>query len=344
MKCSAFLAAAALTAALPLGAAVTGVVVNQTTGKPVPQIPVTLLSASQGMDVIGEVYTDADGAFSFDREPVDQSGKRVLGMLRAEYEGVNFSKPLPPMLPLTDAQVEVTDVLEELPTPSGRVLVLEPGEKELVVNESYLFENNRTPPATYRDPNRGSLRFYLPPEAKGIVQVEASGPARMPLNATADQTKEPNVRKVDFPIKPGENRISLTYLVPRPAEGQPYVVHSLYDDLQTRLAAPAGITVEGAGLTNLGAEPSTQAQILELPRRREVSLVLSGQGQLQRSGGGAAGATPTSQPNQITIGQPPVSKELPWILGVAGAILAIGFVYLYSAQQPSGATAKGRKA
>ena len=236
-----------------------------------------------------------------------------------------------------DRRVEVGD---------GRVIVFEPGEKELIINESYLFQNDRQPPATFRDTSQGSLRFYLPPEAKGIVQVEASGPARMPLNATTDPTEEENVRKVDFPIKPGENRISLTYLVPRPDEGQPYVVRSQYDELQTRVAAPSGITITGEGLTDLGAEPSSQARIFELPRSSEVALMISGQGRLQRSGGSAAGSAPAAgaAPNEITVSEAPVSQELPWILGIAGAILAIGFFYLYSAEQPSGVAGKGHKA
>ncbi|MCG8648807.1 MAG: hypothetical protein MI861_03185, partial [Pirellulales bacterium] len=183
---SALWAALCLALSLPLSAAVNGVVVNATTGKPAPQVAVTLLSAAGGMDPIAEVYTDANGAFTFEREPVDESGKRVVGMLRAEYQGVNFSKALPPMLPLSNVEIEVTEVLEEQIAPTGRVLVLEPGEKELIVNESYLFENDRQPPATYRETTSGSLRFHLPPEAKGIVQVESSGPMRMPLGAIAD--------------------------------------------------------------------------------------------------------------------------------------------------------------
>ncbi len=337
------LVAIVLALSSPLSAAVTGVVMNSTSGKPAAQVAVTLLEADGGMDPIGEAYTDANGAFSFDREPADASGKRVVGMLRAEYQGVNYSKMLPPMMPLTNVEVEVSEVIEELPTPTGRVLVLEPGQGELIINESYLFDNNRQPPATYRDPRRGTLRFFLPPEAKGIVQVEASGPARMPLRATADRTDEENVRMIDFPIKPGENRISLTYLVPRPAEGTPFIVRSLYDDLQTRVAAPAGISLAGEGLTNLGTEPSTQAQIFELPRVREVALVLSGEGRLQRSAAPPPSAAGGSAPNEITIGQAPVAKELAWILGVVIAVLALGFFYLYSSE-PTGAAGKGRQA
>ncbi len=314
-----------LGAAVTASAAINGVAVNRTTGEPVPRIPITLISFAQGMDPIEEVYTDADGRFAFVKEV---SGGPA--MLRSEFEGVSYSKMIPPGTPQQGVEVEVFNAAEEPIPPTGRVLVLEPGESQIVINESYLFENNTSPPKTYRDAERGTLRFYLPPAAKGVVQVEASGPARMPLKQVADPTSEQDIYKVDFAIKPGENRISLTYLLPHESGESLLEGRTVYNNLQTRIAVPAGVELKGEGLTSLGKEPTTQAEIFEVAAG-PFAVTVVGSGRLSRSnsapasGGGAAGGAPT----EISIEQAPISKEAPWVFGIAGAILALGFLRLF---------------
>ena len=226
----------------------------------------------------------------------------------------------------------------------GRVIVLEPGGSEMVVNESYLFQNATNPPVAYRDAERGTLRFYLPEAAKGIVQVEASGPARMPLNAVAEKTEDPEIYKVDFAIKPGENRISLTYLVPQ-ADGEVYTGRSAYQDLQTRIALPDGVEVTGEDLEELGTEPSTQAKIYEVAGGGDFSITISGAGRLQRgsSGAGSSSAPSSGGATEISIEPAGLHKELPWLLGIAIAILVLGFFNLYASKQASTGSAQQRK-
>lgn len=312
----------------PLAAGPSGVVMNATTGVPEPRIPITLISFAQGMDPIEEVYTDAEGAFAFERELPPNSP----GLIRAEHDAIAYSLVLPPGRPREGVEVTVYDAAPAPAVPpSGRILVLEPGEAETVVNESYLFENQTSPPITYRDPERGSLRFHLPPEAKGVVQVNASGPARMPLDAVAERTDEENVWMVDFPIKPGENRISLSYLVPR-EEGVTFVSRPMYKSLQTRVAVPAGVEISGEGLIDMGEEPTTQARIYEAPDGR-VEIEIRGAGSLRReespSGGGGAATSAGGGANEITVEPAPIAREMPWIIGLTVLILAIGFVNLY---------------
>ncbi len=297
-----------------------GVVINRTKGKPEARVPVTLISFAQGMDPIEEVYTDADGRFEFSKEVVG------AGMLRTDHQAVGYSKMLRPGA-MNDLEVEIYEVIDE-PTlaPTGRVFVLEPGAGEMVINESYLYENQLDPPATFRDEARGTLRFYLPPEAKGIVQVEATGPARMPLKAVAEKTSEPNIYKVDFAIKPGENRISLTYLTPHPDGESEFISKSPYAAIQTRIAAPAGVELSGENLQSFGEEPSTKATIYEVLNGGDFRLTIKGQGRLTRS----APAPPAGggSPNEISIEPAPIAKEGPLVMGLAAAILALGFFLL----------------
>ena len=58
---------------------------------------------------------------------------------------------------------------------SQHFIVLQPGPTEMAVSEGILYQGD--PKLTYSDPVNGSFRFYLPPEAKGEVQVTIN-PAR----------------------------------------------------------------------------------------------------------------------------------------------------------------------
>ncbi|MCB1020918.1 MAG: hypothetical protein KDC27_13380 [Acidobacteria bacterium] len=317
-----------LLCALPLAAAsVSGVVVNRTTGKPEPRVALTLISFAEGMDPIEEVYSGPDGKFEFVK-PVPG-----MGMLRTDHEGVTYSTMLSPNVDRANVAVDIYEAKEKpaIP-PMGRVLVLEPGGSEMVVNESYLFQNDTEPPVTFRDAERGTLRFYLPESAKGIVQVEANGPARMPLNAVAEKTSEKDVYKVDFAIKPGENRISLTYMVPQ-KDGEPFTSRTVYPGLQTRVAVPGGVEVAGDNLSSLGTEPTTQATIYEIGGGGDFTITINGAGRLQRSGGAPAqGQESASGPAEISIEPAGLHKELPWLLGLAIAILALDFFNLYTSK------------
>ena len=311
-------------------AAVTGKLVNRTTNQPAGGVLVTLLKFEAGMDPIEEVRTDAGGSFTFDKPLVGADGGPVPGMVRAEFEGVAYSEMIPPGRPPEGLEVAVYSVEDKQAlAPRGHILIFEPGAAEMVVNENFAFLNDSDPPRTFRDPENGTLRFYLPPEAKGIVQVRTAGPQRMPLRSIATATSEANIYKVDFPLKPGENSIDLTYLVPF-SDGAAFESRVLYEGLDARVAAPAGVSIEGEGLVPLGEEPRTKASIYELAAAPTIRVKISGQGKLAPSGGGAATAEATSEGNPVKIADAPVAKELYWILGLTAAVLAVGFFFLYS--------------
>jgi hypothetical protein len=320
--------------AAPAHAAVSGKVINRTTGQPASGILITLLKFEAGMDPIEEVRTDDDGAFRFEKPLVDANGSPVPGMVRTDYEGVGYSEMIPPERPPEGIEVPVYSVAEQQTlAPRGHVMIFEPGGGEMVVNENFAFLNNSDPPRTFRDAENGTLRFYLPPEAKGIVQVRAAGPQRMPLRSVATTTGQENIYKVDFPLKPGENSIDLTYLVPY-SDGAEFETRVLYEGLDARLAAPAGVSLEAEGLVPLGQEPRTQASIYELPAAPAFRIKVSGQGQLARSGGDPESAAASGGGSDIRVAHAPVANELYWILGLTFAVLVVGFVYLYSAKEP----------
>ena len=312
--------------------AIQGRVYNGTTGNFVPRVPVTLIEigGSQGMAPVDEVYTSSDGSFAFDRELGGSNERAVHGMLRVEFEGVSYSRIIAPGAPTDDVQVTVYSVAEgEELKPRVHGLLLEPREGEILINEFFSFSNETQPPRTFRDPDRGTLRFHLTKEVRASLQVRTTGPAGMPLRGAASDTSEEDVYSVDFALKPGENHIELTYRAPY-TEGGAYRGRLLYDGLATNVVAPPGVTVESKGLVSLGEHPEIKASIFQIPPTREFEISISGQGRLRRSG---PAGTPDSP--EIEVAPAPVAQELTWVLAITGAILAIGFFRLFGSKMPS---------
>ena len=141
--------------------------------------------------------------------------------------------------------------------------------------------------------------------------------------------------KVDFPLKPGENRLDVVYRIPH-AEGDGFAGTLLYDGLKTMVAAPQGVTLEGDQLKPLGTEAEhTQASLFEIPPSREYEIAaIRGIGQLRRpdsgASGGGSGSSGGAQP--ITVAPAPIAEELTWLLILTGGILAVGFVFLLTSK------------
>lgn len=333
--CLPMLATAVLAGVWPLSGAVRGTVRNGTTGAGSPGVTLTLSSFLGGMTPVEETVTDDEGRFVFEKElPAVASGQPFAGAIRAELDGINYTE----ILRADDALDNVTITVysasaEDIAPPANRVLILEPGGAEMVVRESFQFFNESNPPVTYSTED-GTLRFFLPDAAKGVVQVSGTGPAGMPLRSTALPAGEEGLYKVDFPLKPGESRIDLSYLVPY-ADGDQFMLRSTYPDVATRVAAPEGVEIAGEGLELFGREPSTNAAIYSVQDSNAVTLTVGGQGALRRE------SEPSPSSTEITIQPAPIAQELVWIGGLTALILGLGFVHLLTSRR---AAATGRRA
>jgi hypothetical protein len=311
---------------LPARAAIEGVVINGTTGRQQSGVEVTLVKLEQGMTPLASTKSDAAGRFRFDQ---DAGGRPTPLLLRGEFEGVTYNQMIPPGSRTGDVRLTVYKSAAangRAGAPEQHVVLFEPSGRQMIVNEFFLYRNQSQPPVTYTGSERGTLRFFLPPDAKGIVQVSATGPGGMPIRSRAEKTGQPDIYKVNFPIKPGESRIELTYLVPYQSPAD-FEVRNLYDGLTTRIAAPGGVTISGEGLEPMPENPQIKASIFSAPDAPSVRVSIAGEGRLSREqeqGGDSSG-------DSITIVPPPIQKQLWLILGFVLGILALGFYGLYSA-------------
>jgi hypothetical protein len=314
----------ALLVALPALAAVDGVVINSTTGKPQPNTVITMVQPTQaGMQALGSTKTDAEGKFSFDK---DVQGPTLLQALHA---GVLYNKMIVPGTPTSGLQVQVFDSTNKpVAKVSQHFIVLQPGASEMAVSEGILYQGD--PSVTYNDAANGSFRFYLPAEANGKVSVTINAPGGMPIQRPAEKTKEPNVYKVDYPIRPGETRFDLNYVVPvtNPLIFSGKILHS---EGASDLVAPNGVTLKGDNIELAGQEPKTLASIYQI-KGASYKVEVEGTGSLQPGGGSSDedNGMPTIQEVK-----PRIYDRLYWILGMAFGILGLGSVLLYRSSTSS---------
>lgn len=308
-------------------AAVDGTIRNGTAGKPQPGVFVTLYRLGQtGPQPVKSLKTGPDGRFQFDQ---NVQGPHLLQVI---YDGVLYNQMLTPGGPTSGLAVEVYNSSKQPGDAKiiQHMVLLEPVENQLQVTENFFFRNGGK--VSYNDPAHGTLRLFLPEASKGQARVTATAPGGMPVQRPAEKTAQPNVYKVDFPIKPGETRFDISYSVPFSPPGI-FAGKILDKGAPVRLVVPAGVTLNGQGLKPLGQEPQTKASIYEVAGS-EYKVEIQGSGALNAA---AAGGEEESGPSIEQI-LPRVYGKVYWILGLSLAILLAGFILMYRRSAASAAT------
>lgn len=302
----------------PALAAVQGRVVNATTGQPQSGVAVNLVQpGAGGMQQLGSTTSGADGSFRFDQTPA--AGGPVL--LQANYQEVTYTQVVPPGSATTGLSVNVYESTAEPPAELRvqHLILLEPGAETLQVTETFLAQNSSR--LTYYDARNGTLRFYLPAGVPDNLQIT--------INATGVDVRRPveqargGLYRVDYPVRPGDTRYDLQYSLPASATFSGKV---LSNDPPVRLVTPAGVTLSGTGVRDVGVEPTVQARIYELT---EPSFTVKIQGVGTLRSPAAAPPEETGAPQCCQEAPPQIYSQMPWVLGFGLAILALGGILLY---------------
>ncbi|MDP2999326.1 MAG: carboxypeptidase-like regulatory domain-containing protein [Bryobacterales bacterium] len=304
-------------------AAIDGTVVNRTTGTPQANAPVSLVEIGQaGMNPLADTKTDAQGRFRFQASPTGPL------LLQTTHQGVSYSAAIQPGAPATGVELVIFDATRSAAEIAQHVILLEPSEKELALTESFFFNNQGK--TTYHDAVGGTVQIMIPDAAKDAIQVTATGPSNLPLQRSAEKTGKPNTYKIDFPIKPGETRIDVNYRLPFTGSGK-FATRLLHKEMLTRLVVPQGVEIKGAGLEELGPEPRSQARIFGV-KGPSIEVEIQGTGSIR-----AAATAPEDDESGPGIKQilPRIYDRVWPIVGIAVAILALGFVMLYRRAAPA---------
>jgi hypothetical protein len=248
-----------------------------------------------------------------------QGNAAGTALLQGIHQGATYNLLLPPGGPTTGVSLKVYDstAKPEAGKVAQHMLLIEPSASEIRVSDTYMFDNRTN--TTFNDPSKGSVLVYVPDAAKGSLRVTINAPGGMPIQREAEKTSQPGVYKISYPIKPGESRFDVDYVLPasRIDRGQGDAL-----DPQARIVTPAAVTLSGDGIQSMGQEPKTQAHVY-LVTGSSYDLKVEGTGTLREP----AAAAPDEES-----GSPPVLAQyarvytrLPIVLGLVFAILAAGW-------------------
>jgi hypothetical protein len=331
-RCTALCAAALfLAAALPaMAGTISGTVKNGTTNRPVAGAQVILLELQGGMQPVTTVKTDASGRFTITSAALGAAPM----LLRVPYKGVLYHEPVTPNTPTV--QVEVYEPTRDPHsfTVTTHLIFLEPKGSDLAVGEEYTIQNQTNPPVAYYLKD-GTFRFQVPQGAQ-LNQVSAWGAEGMPvIQGTID--KGNGVEAVDWPFRPGDNGVRISYQIPYPSNQASVRSTSVYDVQRVILAVPPGLQASAAGFAPAGSEQGFDIYTRDsVAANTPITIAVSGLATAP-----AGGANDTQDPSvnsragtadsvATTILPPRLDNNIKYIL-VAGfaALFLLGVIFLW---------------
>ncbi len=327
---------------LAAGQSLSGTVKNVTTGKPGAGDEVVLLKIGEGMEEAGHTKTDAKGNFTFKLD--DDSSPHVI---RAIHGGVTFHRMAPPGT--TSVEVEVSDSAKKVEGVSvvADVMRIQVEQGQLEVQRMFAVQNESKPPRTQMDER--NLEFYLPDGAK-ILEATAMTAHGNPLKTDPVPEGEKNRYAFFFPLRPGMTQFEIAYQLaytgsanidPKSVYPLEHFVAILPKSMEFTAAPKAGFKP-----MNDPNQPDANVQVASSTGpEQSLAFKISGEGTLgERSegnggpsagsdSGGQAGARPGGGLGPPIDAPDPLQKYRWQILGVFGAALIGGGVYVATRQQ-----------
>lgn len=304
-----------------------GTVINRTTGKPTPNVDLTLLSPTQGMRDLGSAKSDAQGRFTVTNEAIGTAPVLV----RATYHDVSFNTFAPPGRP--EVEVEIYDISKDPKTinVASHIIIFQPQGDKLVGAEEYEIQNSSNPPAAYFR-TEGNFDFAIPENAT-LGQVTTTAAMGMSINqASIDKGK--GHYAIAFAFRPGQTNVRLSYQLPYPNSAASVKLPATYAGVKMLVVAPPGVTLRGDnGLNAAGQEQGMMVYTHDpLPAKGILSVSLSGQGSPAESDSGQdqGGAQEgNSRTGPEVIAAPSHLDPYKWIIfGGLAAIFAMGAILL----------------
>jgi Carboxypeptidase regulatory-like domain len=332
-----------------LAGTVTGTVTNGTTGKPAAGAEVILIQLQGTMRPVATTKTDAEGHYSFDN-PGLGAGPMLI---RAVYRGVNYHEPATPGKTTVDVEVfEPTDKASAFSV-TAHAIILQPSGSDLVVGEEYNISNKTQPPVAYYRPE-GSFMFALPDGAH-LTDVSVVGTSGMPV-VQSPLDKGNNEQAIQFPFRPGDSVVRISYHLPYPGDQASLRFMSYYSADRLAFFAPPSVHFKSAGFVPGGEAQGFSVYMREsVAAKTPISVDVSGTAPPPAPDNGgstnAANADDSQNPSVNSRAdsgaETPVASlttlparldSLKWILvGGFAALFALGLIYVW--RQPEAAVA-----
>jgi hypothetical protein len=315
-----------LAASVSLAGTLTGTVINRSTGQPVPNTDVDLLSPTGGMALLASVKSDAQGHFTATHDAIGS----VPVLIRVTYQGVGFNTFAPPVRPNVEAEVfNVSKEPKTISVPS-HVIIFQPRGDKLLGAEEYNVKNTTQPAVTFFR-TEGNFDFEIP--EKGTLQnvTATSGAMGMDVpQASIDKGK--GRYAIAYAFRPGDTNVRLSYELPYVNNAATVKLPAAYAGMRVLLVAPPGVTLTGEGISPAGQEQGMNVFLHEaLPVKSALAVSISGVATSQPGDGQQAqeGNSRTEPQGQEVNLAPPRINDLLWpLVGGLLALFALGAILL----------------
>ena len=305
---------------------ISGTVMNRTTGKPAPNVDLTLLSPTQGMRDLGSAKSDAEGHFTATNDAIGMGPV----LIRATYHDVSFNTFLPPGRPQIEVEIyEISKDPKTISVPS-HVVIFQPQGDRLIGAEEYSVQNDSQPPYAYFR-TEGNFDFAIP-ENGAMGQVTTTANMGMSVNqATIDKVK--GRFAIAYPFRPGQTNVRLSYELPYTNNSAALKLPAIYAGSKLLVVVPPGVTVTGDGLTSAGQEQGMLVFTHDpLAAKAALSVSLSGVGSPPPTAGAQgqeSGQEGNSRTGPEVTAAPSRLDDFKWYLfGGLAALFAMGAILL----------------
>jgi len=287
--------------ATALAASISGVVTNQTTGKPAAGDDVVLIQLAQGMQEAGRTKTDARGKFTL---TLPDDG---VHLVRVTHDKANYFEPIEPGTQSVNVDVYTAAAKVDGVAAEAEVLRVQsdPGGNALTVVANFFVKNTSSPPKTQFSDR--PFEIYLPPGA--VVEGSmALGPGKMAMpvkSAPVPLGDTPDHYAFIFPLRPcaskaeaaqdngcGETRFQVSFRLPY--SGSLAISPKVAIPTDTvAIMLPKSMTFKpgsGASYAPAADELSAQAFVARnVQPSQPLGFTVSGSGQLPRDAPAADG-------------------------------------------------------
>ncbi len=242
------------TSLLAQGTTIKGTIKNGTTGGSATLGSITITGfSSGGMDQIGALE-NVTGEFEFSN--VAPSGGMPY-LIQAEYKGVRYSSHA--QVTGSEEIVNVEFTVYEAKNEESLIRVEEPyvyfrySGSGLEVLKRLFIKNENEEPYTYVNDD-GTVRFFLPPENSGINFITVNS-GTIPIEQEARETEEEGIHSINYPIRPGNTEVMVSYNVPYPEKRYVFEEKMLYGSgMMYFVTQPSDIELSGEGLVSQGID------------------------------------------------------------------------------------------
>ena len=184
-----------------------GRVMNMTTGQPVASTPVSVVDPRHGMATEESIQTDAKGAFVV----LTLSEEISVYLVQVNYAGVTYTEMVRPAAGTVQTDVRVYDTTTSWDSVQVSIphLMVRRSDDTLSVDRIFSVVNKTNPPMTILGEGAG-FRLFIPEDKLQITAVFATS-LGIPISVEPRPTETPGVFTVDYPFKPGETRVGVSF-------------------------------------------------------------------------------------------------------------------------------------